>query len=46
MEEKIKGAKDAWADLEKDIDDDGATNSQAGNLDYSRSILTLDTPHG
>lgn len=27
MEEKIKGAKDAWADLEKDIDDDGATNS-------------------
>lgn len=40
LQKKIEAAKNAWADLEKDIPSDGASNSQADLLDYSQSIKT------
>ena len=43
VESKVKLAKEAWESLEKELDSDGATNSQAG-LDYENSVATpLDT---
>ena len=44
MEAKIKASKDAWANLDNAIESDGGTNSQADHLDYSKSILTVNTP--
>lgn len=40
LQRKIEAAKNAWADLEKDLPSDGATNSQADLMDYSQSIKT------
>lgn len=40
VENKIEAAKNAWADLENGLPSDGASNSQADQMDYSQSIKT------